>query len=79
MFLNKRYNAVWMGTTHLEDQKRNEKKKRTDYGIFTKIHVLFSPENELGSSSEEEFESDSEDEVYIVYYNFHHILFVLLL
>ena len=59
--------------------KKKWEEKRTDYGIFTKIHVLFSPENELGSSSEEEFESDSEDEVYIVYYNFHHILFVLLL
>ena len=43
--------------------KKKREEKRTDYGIFTKIHVLFSPENELGSSSEEESESDSENEV----------------
>ena len=52
-----------MGTTHLEDQKTKWEEKRTDYRIFTKIHILFSPENELGSSSEEESESDSEDKV----------------
>ena len=31
--------------------------------MTTEIHVLFSPGDELGSSSEEESESDSEDKV----------------
>ena len=31
--------------------------------MATKIHSLFSPGDELGSSSEEESESDSEDKV----------------
>ena len=44
-------------------KKTKWEEKRTDYRIFTKIHVLFSPGNELGSSSEEESESDGEDEV----------------
>ena len=60
-------------------KKTKWEEKRTDYRIFTKIHVLVSPENELGSSSEEESESDTKDEVLIAYHTFHHILFVLLL
>ena len=44
-------------------KKTKWEEKRTIYRIFRKIHVLFSPKNELGSSSEEESESDSEDEV----------------
>ena len=53
-----------MGTTHLEVQKkRNEKKKGLIIESSQKIRVLFSPGNELGSSSEEESESDGEDEV----------------
>ena len=52
-----------MGTTHLEDQKMKWEEKTTDHRIFSKIHILFSLENELGSSSEEESESDSEGKV----------------
>ena len=52
-----------MGTTHLEDQKIKWEEKRTDHRISTKIHILFSPENELGSSLEKESESDSEGKV----------------
>ena len=51
-----------MGTTHLEDQKTKWEERRTNYRIFTKIHVLLSPKNKLGSSSEEESESDSDNE-----------------
>ena len=51
-------------------QKWNEKTKG-DYRIFTKFHVfhkisqkfMFSPGNELGSSSEEKSETDSEEKV----------------
>ena len=44
-------------------KKTKWEEKWTDNGNYTKIHVLISPENELYSSSEEESESDSEDEV----------------
>ena len=55
---------MWMGTTHLVDKKEMKwEEKRSDCRIFTKIHILFPPGNEPGSSSEEESESDREDEV----------------
>ena len=44
-------------------KKMKWEEKRTDYKTFTKIHILFSPDNELGSSSEEESERDRKDEV----------------
>ena len=68
-------------------KKRNEKKKGliiesddSDGDVDDNENSpLVFPGDELGSSSEEESESDSKDEVYIIYYTFDHILFVLLL
>ena len=64
-----------MGTTHLEDQKKKQKTKWEEKGLIIESDDsdddvdrnensrLVFPGNELGSSSEEESESDSEDKV----------------
>ena len=44
-------------------KKKKKMRRKRDWFYITKIHILFSLENELGFSSEEESESDSEDEV----------------
>ena len=42
LFLNKRYNTVWMGTTHLEDQKKpNEKRKGLTIESSQKLMFCF--------------------------------------
>ena len=64
-------NAVWMGTTRLVIKKQNERKKGLiiesddsdgDVDDNENLHLVF-PRDELGSCSEEESDSDSEDEV----------------